>query len=397
MSEPLKATIGWSKSPDATRAGREAAEAALEAITPRMPKLGLVFGSSWLDQAALLQSVHATLGTVPLAGASTAGEIVAAGPMSHSVVVALLAGEQLACSMGLGQEVDRDPREAGQQAGHTALQRFPQAPRAGCLVFGDGLVTSAADVIRGLQESLGTSSLIAGGMAGDDLRFAKTYQYCQDQALSRSIVAVLLGGSLKMGFGIEHGFAPISKPRRITRAHGNRLYELDTQPAAQVYEEYFGTDTLRRLRQEGFSRQTTAYPLGIQREAENHWLLRNVVGFEADGSLACSGDIQEGAWLQLMIGSRELALDAARHAAQQALRPLNRAACVLVFDSAARRMLLGVQQAAAEIARIREVIGPNTPLAGCYTYGEQAPVQSGEAHLRTAIQTGSVLVIALGT
>jgi hypothetical protein len=265
------------------------------------------------------------------------------------------------------------------------------------LVFGDGLTTHGADVIRGLQEALGTSSLIAGGMAGDDLRFACTYQYFNDQVLSRAIVAVLLGGSLKMGIGIEHGFAPISKPRRITRAQGNRLYELDRQPASQVYEEYFGPDVLRRLREEGLTRQAIAYPLGIQREAENHWLLRNVVALESDGSLSCTGDVHEGAWLQLMIGSQELALEAARRAAQQALQPLAHPACVLVFDSAVRRTLLGMQQATEEIARIRQVAGPGVPIAGCYTYGEQAPVRTASAHLRTAIQTGSILVIALGS
>ena len=127
-------------------------------------------------------------------------------------------------------------------------------------------------------------------------------------------------------------------------------------------------------------------------------LLRNVVSFGDDGSVLCSGEVTQGSWLQLMIGSRELALEAAQRAAQQAIRSLNHVALVLVFDSAVRRMLLGPHHAAIELQRIRQSIGPSVPLAGYYTYGEQAPLNTGaSSYGQTATQTGSVLVVAFGT
>ena len=120
------------------------------------------------------------------------------------------------------------------------------------------------------------------------------------------------------------------------------------------------------------------------------------MSFRPDGSLSCSGEILEGSWLQLMIGSRELTLAAASRAAQSAIRLLDRIVCALVFVSVARRKLFGAQHAAMEIARIREVIGSSVPLAGCYTYGEQAPLKIASTGEQTATQTGSVLVVALG-
>jgi hypothetical protein len=337
------------------------------------------------------------LGDVPIVGESTAGEIVPEGPVSHSCVVVLLGSPSIACSLGVGEAVDRSPREAGQQAAYAAAREFKGGTRAGLLLFGDGLLTCYADVVRGIREVLGTSFLVTGGMAGDDLRFDRTYQYCRDRVLSRSVVCALLGGSLKIGVGIEHGFAPISKPRRITRSHDNVLVQLDKQPAATVYEEYFGAELVKQLRVSGAARQTIVYPLGIQCGTDEQWLLRNVVSFGDDGSLACSGEITEGSWLQLMMSSRELAIEAAHRAAQQAARSLNRIGCVLVFDSAVRRRLLGPEHAAREIARIRDTIGPSTPVAGCYTYGEQAPFGTTATYEQTATQTGSVLVVALGT
>ena len=398
MFEPFAVTIGWSTAADAAKAGVDAAENALADLGSLRPQLAIVFGSSWLHQASMLQGVRSVVGEIPLAGESTAGEIVPDGPITHSCTVVLFASTVLACSVGMAEDVDRIPREAGQQAAHTALQEFHGSPRLGFLLFGDGLVTGYADVVRGIQEVLGTSALIVGGMAGDDLRFAKTYQYFKDRVVSRSVVGVLLGGPIKIGVGIEHGFVPISKPRRITRSHANILYALDRQPAAAVYEEYFGSELCRRMRDEVLIRRGLAYyPLGIQREGTDQWLLRNVLSFGEDGSLVCSGEILEDSWLQLMIGSRELALEASRRAAQQAVASLAHVACVLVFDAVVRRTLLGSHEAAMEIARIRETIGPSVPLAGCYTYGEQAPCGGPSAKEQTAIQTGSVLVIALGT
>lgn len=396
MSELIVATIGASTAADAVRAGAEASEEAVRQLDSMPPRLAIVFGSSWFDPGGLLEGIHSVLGPVPLIGQSTAGEIGPQGPLSHTCLVVLIAGEALHCSVGCGEAIDEHPREAGQRAAYAAMRNF-QGGRSGFLLFGDGLVTNYTDVVRGIQEVLGTGALIVGGMAGDDLRFAQTYQFVNTRVVSRAVVGALLGGAIGLGVGMEHGFAPISKPRRITRAHANILYELDRQPAASVYEEYFGTDVVQRMRTEGVSRQGIAYPLGIQNESASHWLLRNVVVFQPDGSLSCSGEIAEGGWLQLMIGSRELALEAASKAAQQAVRSLNRIACVLVFDSIVRRALLGPRYAAMEIASIREAIGPATPLAGCYTYGEQAPLESTAGHGSTVVQTGSVLVVALGS
>jgi len=397
MSDTLIATIGSSAHPDPTQAGREAAETAQGELSSLQPRLAIVFGSSWFNQEALLQGVHTSLGSIPIVGESTAGEILSEGPTSHSCIVVLLASHSLTFSIGMGEEIHQTPRKAGQRAAHTAMREFPGGPRAGCLLFGDGLVTGYADVVRGVQEVLGTEALIVGGMAGDDFRLLRTSQYFNGRVLTHAVVALLLGRPFKIGTGIEHGFAPISRPRQVTRAQANILYELDQQPAAAVYEEYFGHDLVQQMQQDGLTRQGIAYPLGLQGTTADQWLLRNVLSFGTDGSLRCSGEILEGAWLQLMMGSRELAIDAARRAAQQAIRSVNRVACVLLFDSVVRRRLLGPRHAAMEIASIRETIGPSIPLAGCYTYGEHAPADLASSSLeRIGIQTGSILVVALG-
>ncbi len=390
------AAIGSSSAADATRAGKEAAVAAASKCVAGEPRLAIVFASSWFDQITLVKAIAEVLEGVPLVGASTAGEILESGPVSHTCLVVLLASKTMRWTTGFAERLEEAPRKAGQQVAYMASKSFPLPQRIGFLFFGDGLSVRYSEVMSGIQEVLGTSSLLVGGMAGDDLRFSHTYQYHGGQVITGGIVGVLFGGQGSLGIGIEHGFAPISKPRRVTRASANRLIELDRKPAASVYEEYLGADVLSRMRLEGVTRQSLAYPLGIQTEGSNQFLLRNVVAFKDDGSLSCSGEVMEGSWMQLMISSRSLGQEAARRAAQKALETVPKPACVLVFSSFARMKLQGPGAMAAEIAVIRQVIGRETPVAGFYSYAEQASSDDDPLHQRVAMQTGSVLVLAIG-
>lgn len=397
-------STGWSAHPDALTAGETAGQMAVQRMKGHRPRCAVVLASSWFDQASLLKGLRRALPDVALVGGSTAGEILPDGPTSHHCVVLAIGDEELAVSTGLGEAADRDPRLAGHEAALQALRGFSGRTRSGLLLFGDGLLTGYTEVIRGIHEVLGTHSLVTGGLMADDLRFTQTYQYHNDHVVSRSVVGLLIGGSCAIGVGLEHGFAPISRTLRATSARGNLLRELDGAPAAQVYEEYVGRDLMETARQAqpaggaqaGLTRQLLAYPLGVQLESSEAFLLRCVQRVEPDGGLLCAGEIPEGSTVRLMIGNKELALEAASRAAEQALRPLSKVQCVLVFDSVSRRKLLGFD-AAQDIHRIRKIVGLATPLVGCYTYGEHAPLQGAVPHGQSAVQTGGVLVLAVGS
>ena len=392
------AAVGWSADADAAAAGRAAARLALMPLDGRPPRCAIVFGSAWYNQPALLEGVRGVLGQIPLVGGSTAGEIVPDGPRTHSCAVLALASDEVSVSVGSGRHVGRDPRTAGHEAAYQSLQGFNGDSRKGFLLFGDGLAMRYVEVFRGLREVLGTSFLCAGGLMADELQFRHTSQYTPQGVVSDAVVGLLLGGECAIGVGLEHGFSPISKPRRITRSRANVLQELDGHPASSVYEEYFGADLMTSVKQTTLTRQLIAYPLGIrlQLDASTAPALRTIMAFGPDGSLVCTGEVPEGAWVQLMIGSKALALEAAAAAAQAAIRPLRRVRFALVFISAVRKRLLG-HAAPQEVAAIRRVLGQDVPFVGCYTYGEQASLHGSVGGGDPMIQTGSCLVIAVGS
>ena len=88
----------------------------------------------------------------------------------------------------------------------------------------------------------------------------------------------------------------------------------------------------------------------------------------------------EGATVQLTVAAIDQIFDGARASITEALAsfPGGRAPdAALVYSCATRRFLLGTR-AGREIEVVREVIGPDVPIAGFYCLGEIAPLPAAD-------------------
>ena len=92
---------------------------------------------------------------------------------------------------------------------------------------------------------------------------------------------------------------------------------------------------------------------------------------ESDGSLRMHTTVIEGGTAHLLVGNAESCLKSAEKAALQALKALGTARPILaiVLPDIAWQNLLETQPG-AEVAAIRNVLGPNIPIIGGYTYGQ---------------------------
>lgn len=390
--------IGYASLEENPKAAEEAAIMALK--NAQLPDgqtvdLVLLFCSSLYPQSGIVQSVYSTLYPKVLVGCSSAGEIIASGSLKRSVVVLLFSSDRIEVAAGFGESAHENPRQAGQRASFMATQGIKKERHA-FLMFPDGLAGNGSDILRGCQEALGTSFPIAGGSAADDYSFKKTFQFFQDKVLTNSVVGVLFGGEVVVGVGIRHGWSPIGKPRKVTKAYLNRVDELDGNPAANLYAEYFGS-AAEELKQESLAWLTLAYPLGMSVPGEEEYLLRNVLHVDpATGALIYSADIPEQSHVRLMMSSRETILSAARRAATQALNGLNgkKPLFALVFNSVARKKLLRLQ-AKEEVLTIYQALGNNIPLIGFYSYGEQAPLGAAMHRGQSHFHNESVVVVTV--
>ena len=391
----IQVGVGSSKRINSFIAGKDAASIARDKMGRGRPDLTIIFASVIFDQDEMLKGVLSVVGDSPLVGCSGAGEIITKGPEKKSIVVLTLRSDSLRVTIGLGEAISRDAREAGQQAAREA-SKVRGENRHIFMMMPDGLKGNGADIVRGVQEILGTSFPIVGGSAGDDFLFQQTYQYYNDRVLSDAVPGVLFAGPITCAFGARHGWRALGKHRVVTRAKANVIYEIDDEPAIKIYEEYFGKG-VEELSQEPLARMAILYPLGMSVPGEEEYLLRNALRVEKDGSLVCVAEVPEDSEVRLMMGSRKNCIEAARAAAQQALDSLGEAKAELavVFNSISRYKLLG-RRGSFEIDAIREVLGGDVPLVGFYTYGEQAPLRAEMNVGQSYFHNETIVILLIG-
>jgi hypothetical protein len=373
--------VGHSTSVDAARAGAEATAAALAG---RDASLLVVFCSVAKDLPGLLdgvaRSARATTQQdakrVAIVGCTTMGQVVCpgvgAGP--DGVVVAALGGDGFEVWTQVSREVSSRQREAGMEASG-CLARV-ERPHRVCLLLSDGLTGEQHEVVRGAYSVVGAGVPLVGGCAADELSYSRTYQFHGDQhgveVLSDAVVGVAIGSDAPFGIGIAHGWRKLGEPMVVTSSNGGRLYQLDHEPALEVYLRRTGMDRsllddLDAFRQHVFNR-----PLGLSRRSGED--IRVVHDFDvADGSLVCLADVPQGALAWLMETDAESLVMGAKESFTQALAGLGGAAPIglLAFDCGARKVMLGPDGLRQEVDAMASVMG-NSPFGGFYTFGEIA-------------------------
>lgn len=105
----------------------------------------------------------------------------------------------------------------------------------------EGSFVNGTSLIKGLENTLESAVSITGGMCGDDARFEKTLaSYKEDPKEGEVILIGFYGETLETSFASFGSWIPFGPERIITKSEGNILYEIDGQPALDLYKKYLG-------------------------------------------------------------------------------------------------------------------------------------------------------------
>ncbi|WP_428262116.1 FIST N-terminal domain-containing protein [Haliangium sp.] len=331
-----------------------------------------------------------------LIGCSSAGIIAGAEVRDRalSVVVAKLQRTRLRSAATLAREVD------GSHAAGAALARKLEARglRA-VLVLAEGLRVDGEALVAGLRGVLGEEVVVAGGLAGDDLRFERTW-VCSGNRLQSGLIAALgfYGADLVVGCGSESGWERFGPERTVTRADGATLHELDDLPAADVYRRYLGP------RLSGLPAAGSLFPLAVwPPEQHDEVTIRPLLAAGDDGALLFAGGVPVGHRVQLMRTDADRLLRSATDAALTASRRAGVARTTgsvpgrtagllgIAVSAVGRRMALG-ERADEELKAVRRGLPPGVQTAGFYGYGEIAPGRNG----RSALARQSMTMLLIG-
>ena len=372
---------GISTKLDSFMAGKEAALSSYYQIGRSDPSIIITFISPIFDQEVVMKGIHSIIRDTPLVGCSSAGSISIHGSHKDSVAVFIISSNSIEFSCGIGYDISKNSRLAGSKAAKQASAHAHNIKQA-YIMLSDSLAGNNTDVLRGSQEILGTRFPIIGGGAA--------YQYINNEIFTDSVAGVLISGDIRLGIGKSIGWQPIGKPHKVTKTKSNIIKEIDKKIAVELYKEYF-----EEIKNEGIAKLGINYPIGIRLANKNReYFTRVPLRIEEDGSLMLNADIQEGEDISLMIGDKDLILESARKASLEALNDIKNTKIkfALVFSDIARLLLLR-KDADKEIAIVKEVIGRNIPILGCYTSGEYAPFDTAELKGQCHFNNHSISVV----
>ena len=349
--------------------------------------LVLVFGAPAYAQApAALQALRAALPQAGQAGCSTAGEIFEGEVRDGTLSVAVLRFEAAPLVQAVTPVADRDDSAAAGQ--RLAAQLHRPGLRA-VLVFSEGVQVNGTALVDALSRHLPPGVAIAGGLAGDGDRFGSTWIWDGKATRSRAIVAVgLCGDRLQVGLGSQGGWADFGPQRHITRAQGQVLYELDGQPALDLYKAYLG-DLAARL-----PAAALRFPLSVRHDAAaDEAVVRTILGVdEVNRALIFAGDIPQGGTARLMRVNQLHLIESAGLAVASAAdeaAPQGSALCLSV-SCVGRRLVLG-EQTEEELETVAQRLPAGSGHVGFYSYGEISPAGGRTSRLHNQTLTVSVL------
>jgi hypothetical protein len=324
----------------------------------------LACGARYRELRTMFPNAH-------ILGCSTGGQIVNDDVTDDEIAVATLRFDatrlRLACEAASAPE---DSRSCGEAIGRS----LAADDLVGIFVLSDGLNVNGSELVAGMTSVVEPRVSVTGGLAGDGAKFQETLVGADCEPRKQTVAAIgFYGPSIRIGHGSAGGWDEFGPRRRISRSRGNVLFELDGEPALDLYERYLGEDDVK-----GLPGTALLFPLRIRNPGRpDHDIVRTILAVDQKArSMTFAGDVPEGWVAQLMRGNFDRLAAGAAKAARQAVarNPETRSGdqVAVLVSCIGRRLLMG-QHTIDEVEAANAELGADVSRLGFYSYGEISP------------------------
>lgn len=358
---------------------------------PRSADLVLYFGSrAMLSNRGHQDALRDRFPSARLLGCSTGGQM-AEGDVDDERLSALALHFDRT-RLEFAEATVEEP-EQSRAAGLAIGTQLAAPDLAGVFVLSDGLHVNGSALVEGIASAVGPGVPLSGGLAGDGAAFTETLVGAASRPRSGAVAAVgFCGDAIQFGHGSGGGWDVFGPKRKVTKARGNVLYEVDGRPALDLYKLYLGPEESQKL-----PGSALLFPMRVYdpRHA-HHAVVRTVLAVDGkNGSMTFAGDVPEGWTAQLMRGSFGRLCAGAAEAAQQALAsmstPPSGDSAAILISCIGRRLLMG-QRIDEEIEAVTAELPRGSRPIGFYSYGEISPHgESGRAQLHNQTMTVTLM------
>lgn len=383
----MRSAVLHTPDPDTREAGRELIHQA-RAAGVESPVLGILFISRELKPEPIVAAINEEWPGIQLIGCSTDGESSRTiGAYADSSLLTLFWDTNAMVRTGVCRDLSSDIEQASATLKQVIGDDDP-CPEFG-IVLPDGLAVSGDAVLEHFAHAVGDEFPWFGGLAADAWQFVSTRQIYGTEVLRDSAPFAVFCG-VKIGYGIDSGWQPMTGEVHVTKSHQNTVYEIDGERAIDWYRCY--TDP--------HSESLGQHPLQVRppgsNDIEDRVLRAPLLICEETGSITFAGDVPQGTIARLTSVRRDdvrSAVSAAVGRAVQSYGP-DCPQAVLYFSCAARAHLLGTRTT-WEIETISANLPEGVPVAGGYVYGEIAPPLNTKTR-RNRLHNETIVIILLG-
>ncbi len=346
-------------------------------------RAGLACGARYDELRAMYPRAH-------ILGCSTGGQISNNDVNDDEIVAAAIGFD--ATGLNLCRRDIEDPRQS-RDCGEAIGRALNADDLAGVFVLSDGLNVNGSALVAGITHAIGPNIPLTGGLAGDGAEFKETLVGGDCRPRPHMVVGIgFYGPAIRFGHGSAGGWDVFGPRRRVTRSAGNVLFELDGEPALNLYERYLGPDEAK-----GLPGSALLFPIQVHDTARpDSAVVRTVLAVDRDArSMTFAGDVPQGWAAQLMRGNFDRLSAGAADAARQSRSGLNAnddsQRLSILVSCIGRRLLMG-QRTTDEAEAAGSELGANTPRLGFYSYGEISPhAKSGRCELHNQTMTVTTL------
>ena len=338
-----------------------------------------MFATTGYDQATVVRAVREAAGGVPLVGCSAEGVISERSRETpYALLVAVIKSDSVRFHPAKATGLKEDSRAAGRSLGEQLREKV-SSDALGVMVFPDGLTVNFDELSAGFSEVTKPEKFLPlfGGTSADDWALKQTYQYLNDEVFSDGVSCALISGDATMAFALNHGCVRLGTERKVTKADGNVILEIDDKPALDVMKEYLDVDEV-----DDWQKATANLTVGFRAPDElrglDEYVVRYVPGKDDDaGSVSIGTSVSAGESIWMMRRDYDK-VSAGLNAVGDAIRDQLKGeepALVFQFDCAGRGKVIFREDEMLQLqSQLRQRVSENAPWLGFHCYGEIGPV-----------------------
>jgi hypothetical protein len=325
------------------------------------PNFAVFFASAKYDPERLSSVMKDAFGSMPMIGASTAGEIVSGKMLQNSVVAMFFDKETVAdVKVEVAESIKTENSIADVFARFEKQFGVPMASMDIDKYVGLILVDGLSGAEEKLMDKIGnlTDVIFIGGSAGDDLKFQQTFVYVNGKGYGNAAALALV--KLTKGFDIikTQSFCSLGKSLIATEVEEQtrKVVTFNDRPAVDAYAQALG------VKPEEAAKRFMTNPVGL--EVDNDFYVRSPQQVQ-DKSMVFYCNIKNG--MELKVLESQNIVEDTKKAVEAKLKEMGHASGVIDFHCILRTLELREKGQCDAYGKIFSSI----PTIGFSTYGEE--------------------------